>query len=161
VDRGSKKQCRNIGISRRSIILLVQGGYRIVGGLSASQTVAVVGIHKAFRATLADPTSVLVKRIGKRDDLPSYNKQGGYHVRALFRQTGHNRSDSSIRDARPPIKDRKLFFQARAPYAPLTSSAISQRVSRYLRKANIPVARLGSHTLRHTACNGWSTPTLI
>jgi hypothetical protein len=30
--------------------------------------VAVVGIHKAFRAALADPTSVLVKRIGKRDD---------------------------------------------------------------------------------------------
>jgi integrase/recombinase XerD len=55
-----------------------------------------------------------------------------------------------IRHARPPIEDRKLFFQATAPYPPLTSNAISQRVSRYLRKANIPVTRPGSHTLRHS-----------
>jgi integrase len=33
---------------------------------------------------------------------------------------------------------------------PLTGSAISGRASHYLHKAGIPVARPGSHTLRHT-----------
>ena len=37
-----------------------------------------------------------------------------------------------------------------APRVPLAAKAVSLRVTNYLYKANIPVGRPGSHTLRHT-----------
>jgi site-specific recombinase XerD len=55
-----------------------------------------------------------------------------------------------LRHGRPATSERALFFQAHAPYAPVTWVAISQRSARYLRKAGITVSRAGSHTLRHT-----------
>src|SRR5262249_62352639 len=55
-----------------------------------------------------------------------------------------------LRHGRPEGSERTLFFQAHAPYAPLTWVAIAQRSARYLRKAGIAVPRAGSHTLRHT-----------
>jgi integrase/recombinase XerD len=55
-----------------------------------------------------------------------------------------------LRHGRPETSERTLFFQAHAPYAPLTWVAIAQRSARYLRKAGIAVPRAGSHTLRHT-----------
>ena len=55
-----------------------------------------------------------------------------------------------LRHGRPTTAERTLFFQAHAPYAPITWVAISQRSVRYLRKAGIAVPRAGSHTLRHT-----------
>jgi len=55
-----------------------------------------------------------------------------------------------LRHGRPATTERTLFFQAHAPYAPITWVAISQRSARYLRKAGIAVPRAGSHTLRHT-----------
>lgn len=55
-----------------------------------------------------------------------------------------------LRHGRPKTPDRHVFFRIVAPCAPLTWSAISCRVSRYLRKAGISIFRAGSHTLRHT-----------
>jgi integrase/recombinase XerD len=55
-----------------------------------------------------------------------------------------------LRQGRPETSERTLFFQAHAPYAPITWVAISQRSARYLCQAGIAVPRAGSHTLRHT-----------
>lgn len=55
-----------------------------------------------------------------------------------------------LRHGRPQTEDRRVFFRDVAPRRPLGCDAISQCVSRYLRKAGIDVARPGSHTLRHT-----------
>jgi integrase/recombinase XerD len=55
-----------------------------------------------------------------------------------------------LKYGRPDTSDRHIFFRVMAPRLPLTSSAISQRVTCYLHKAGIKVGRPGSHTLRHT-----------
>lgn len=55
-----------------------------------------------------------------------------------------------LKFGRPETSKRHIFFRVIAPRVPLTSSAISQRVTRYLHKAGIKVGRPGSHTLRHT-----------
>lgn len=55
-----------------------------------------------------------------------------------------------LKQGRPTTKDRHVFFRVVAPQLPLTGNAISGRASHYLHKAGIPVARPGSHTLRHT-----------
>ncbi len=55
-----------------------------------------------------------------------------------------------LKYGRPKTAERHIFFRVMAPRVPLTSSAISQRVTRYLHKAGIKVERPGSHTLRHT-----------
>jgi integrase/recombinase XerD len=54
-----------------------------------------------------------------------------------------------LRDGRPATPDRHIFLRHLAPRGPLTSAAISGRASHYLHRAGIPVARAGSHTLRH------------
>jgi site-specific recombinase XerD len=51
---------------------------------------------------------------------------------------------------RPKTSDRHIFFRGLAPCRPMTFAAVSSRASHYLHKAGIPVARPGSHTLRHT-----------
>lgn len=55
-----------------------------------------------------------------------------------------------LQKARPQTESRHLFFRVLAPRTPLTANAISSRATYYLHKAGIPVARPGSHTLRHT-----------
>ena len=55
-----------------------------------------------------------------------------------------------LKYGRPETSERHIFFRIMAPRVPLTSSAISQRVTYYLHKAGIKVGRPGSHTLRHT-----------
>ncbi len=55
-----------------------------------------------------------------------------------------------LKYGRPKTDQRHIFFRVMAPWVPLTSSAISQRVTHYLHKAGIKVERPGSHTLRHT-----------
>jgi len=55
-----------------------------------------------------------------------------------------------LKNGRPETSERHIFFRIMAPRVPLTSSAISQRVTHYLHKAGIKVGRPGSHTLRHT-----------
>lgn len=55
-----------------------------------------------------------------------------------------------LQNGRPKTDQRYIFFRVTAPWGPLTSKAISLRVTRYLHKAGIKVERPGSHTLRHT-----------
>jgi site-specific recombinase XerD len=55
-----------------------------------------------------------------------------------------------LQHGRPQMSERSLFFQAHAPYEPITRVAISQLSKNHLRKAGIAVPRGGSHTLRHT-----------
>jgi site-specific recombinase XerD len=55
-----------------------------------------------------------------------------------------------LQHGRPQTSVRALFFQAHAPYAPITSVAISQLSKNHLRRAGIAVSRAGSHTLRHS-----------
>ena len=55
-----------------------------------------------------------------------------------------------LQNARPQVTDREVFFCSQAPRRALSWTAVSNRVTYYLRKAGIRVRRPGSHTLRHT-----------
>jgi integrase len=55
-----------------------------------------------------------------------------------------------LKNARPQVPDRHVFFRSQAPLVPIGSAAISSRAAYYLQKAGIQVPRPGSHTLRHT-----------
>lgn len=55
-----------------------------------------------------------------------------------------------LQSGRPESTERLIFLKVVAPYNPLRWQALGQRVTWYLKKAGIPVARPGSHTLRHT-----------
>ncbi len=55
-----------------------------------------------------------------------------------------------LKNARPATTDRHVFFRTLAPYAPISSAAITVRATFYIRKAGIKVPRPGSHTLRHS-----------
>ncbi|MEI6704439.1 MAG: site-specific integrase [Deltaproteobacteria bacterium] len=55
-----------------------------------------------------------------------------------------------LQNGRPQTTDRHVFLRVMPPFAPLGWNAISGRTSHYLHRAGIPVARPGSHTLRHT-----------
>lgn len=56
-----------------------------------------------------------------------------------------------LKNGRPNVQGRELFWRHVAPRVPLTHHAVSSVASKYLHRAGIPVARPGSHTLRH-AC---------
>jgi integrase/recombinase XerD len=56
-----------------------------------------------------------------------------------------------LRNGRPDVPSRLLFWRHLAPQLPLTQAAVSSTASKYLHRAGIPVSRPGSHTLRH-AC---------
>jgi integrase/recombinase XerD len=55
-----------------------------------------------------------------------------------------------LKQGRPQSADRRVFFRALAPVAPLGYAAIGDRAGHYLQTAGIQVARPGSHTLRHS-----------
>ena len=55
-----------------------------------------------------------------------------------------------LQHGRPKTNSPHLFFRSMAPFKPMTVNGVSCRASHYLHKANIPVNRPGSHTLRHT-----------
>jgi site-specific recombinase XerD len=55
-----------------------------------------------------------------------------------------------LEHGRPETAERNVFFRVLAPRVALTSNALSNRATHYLRKAGIQVRRPGSHTLRHT-----------
>jgi integrase/recombinase XerD len=55
-----------------------------------------------------------------------------------------------IKNGRPQVQDRYLFFRSVAPCAPIGHAAVSTRAGFHLRKAGVQVPRAGSHTLRHT-----------
>ena len=56
-----------------------------------------------------------------------------------------------LKNGRPDVQGRQIFWRYLAPRSPLTQAAVSAMASKYLHRAGIPVARPGSHTLRH-AC---------
>ncbi|ESY32732.1 hypothetical protein X749_03025 [Mesorhizobium sp. LNJC391B00] len=56
-----------------------------------------------------------------------------------------------LKNGRPEVASRLLFWRHLAPRSPLTQPAVSATATRYLHRADIPVSRPGSHTLRH-AC---------
>jgi site-specific recombinase XerD len=55
-----------------------------------------------------------------------------------------------LKNNRPQKADRHVFYRVVAPWEPMTPGGVSTRASYYLHKAGVPVARPGSHTLRHT-----------
>jgi len=55
-----------------------------------------------------------------------------------------------LRNGRPQVTERYVFYRHLAPQRPLGSAAISSRAAHYLHKAGIHVVRPGSHTLRHS-----------
>lgn len=55
-----------------------------------------------------------------------------------------------LQQGRHPTLERRVFLRTCAPYTPLSREGVSTRAAYYLRKADIPVAKRGSHTLRHT-----------
>lgn len=55
-----------------------------------------------------------------------------------------------LQHGRPETSEVRIFLRLCAPYRPLSTAGVSCRASCYLRKANIDVARRGSHTFRHT-----------
>jgi site-specific recombinase XerD len=56
-----------------------------------------------------------------------------------------------MKNGRPNVQSRGLFWRHLAPRSPLTHGAVSTIASKYLHRAGVPVSRPGSHTLRH-AC---------
>jgi integrase/recombinase XerD len=56
-----------------------------------------------------------------------------------------------LKNGRPEVQSRQLFWRHLAPRLALTQAAVSCMASKYLHKAGIAVSRPGSHTLRH-AC---------
>lgn len=56
-----------------------------------------------------------------------------------------------VQHGRPDASDRAVFLRARPPHGPLSSSAVSALVARTQRRGGVASARLGAHTLRHTA----------
>src|SRR5262249_48720253 len=56
----------------------------------------------------------------------------------------------SYLQVRPQVQDREVFCRVVAPQTHLTHNTISARAAHYLHKAGVQVARVGSHTLRHT-----------
>ena len=56
-----------------------------------------------------------------------------------------------LKNGRPDVPSRALFWRHLAPRTALTHSAVACTAGKYLRKAGITVPRPGSHTLRH-AC---------
>jgi site-specific recombinase XerD len=55
-----------------------------------------------------------------------------------------------LKHGRPEKNERPVFFEAYAPYKPLSRVAVSMRAKWYLDKAGIHVSRPCSHTLRHS-----------
>lgn len=55
-----------------------------------------------------------------------------------------------LQHGRPATAERRVFFRAAAPRAPIGPAAVSSRARHYLLKAGVDVPRPGSHTLRHS-----------
>ena len=56
-----------------------------------------------------------------------------------------------LREVRPHCRSREVFLTLKAPFQPLSRSALWQAVSRRLRPLGIPIKHHGPHSLRH-AC---------
>jgi len=86
----------------------------------------------------------------KRERLLVPERKAGHNTAYPLSSVVGNAIVEYLQKARPQTDDRHIFFRVLAPRRPLTANAISGRSTHYLHKAGIPVARPGSHTLRHT-----------
>jgi integrase/recombinase XerD len=86
----------------------------------------------------------------KRDRLRILGRKAGHSTGYPLAPSVGEALLDYMKHGRPETAGRALFFQAYAPYAPLSRVAVSLRAKWYLRKAGINVPRPGSHTLRHT-----------
>jgi integrase/recombinase XerD len=86
----------------------------------------------------------------KRERLRIPERKAGHSTAFPLSPLVGNAIVEYLQHGRPETNDRRLFFGATAPWRPLERNAVGQRASYYLHKAGIPVARPGSHTLRHT-----------
>jgi site-specific recombinase XerD len=73
------------------------------------------------------------------------------HVAAfpLAAEVGEALSDY-LRNGRPKVEDRRIFFRHAAPRVAVTHRIVSARARFYLSNAGVAVSRPGSHTLRHS-----------
>lgn len=55
-----------------------------------------------------------------------------------------------LKNGRPEVSSRVVFWRQYAPRSPLTHSAVSIIASKHLAKSAVSVSRPGSHTLRHS-----------
>ena len=100
----------------------------------------------------------------KRERLAVPARKAGHSTAfPLSRSVGEALVDY-LQHGRPRSTDRRLFFRAVAPQAPIGAAAVSACARHYLRTAGIDVPRPGSHTLRHTCVQrlvdadfGWKT----
>jgi integrase/recombinase XerD len=100
--------------------------------------------HEVARLTLDDID-------WKRERLLVPERKAGHHTAYPLSTLVGQAILEYLQKGRPTTTtDRHVFFRVLAPPQPLTAGAVSCRTSYYLRKAGIPVARPGSHTLRHT-----------
>jgi integrase/recombinase XerD len=86
----------------------------------------------------------------KRDRLRIPERKAGHSTAYPLSPTVGAALVEYLQHGRPLATDRRIFFRVLAPPVPLTTAAVSSRVSHYLHRAGIAVARPGSHTLRHT-----------
>jgi integrase/recombinase XerD len=86
----------------------------------------------------------------KRERLLVSERKAGHHTAYPLSSVVGETIVDYLKYRRPETSERHIFFRLMAPRVPMTSSAISQRVTCYLHKAGIKVGRPGSHTLRHT-----------
>ena len=86
----------------------------------------------------------------QRERLEVPDRKAGHHTAFPLSPAVGEAIVDYLRNARPESPSRALFLCTVPPFKPAHFQLVSQRVGRHLRKAGIPVARPGSHTLRHT-----------
>ncbi|WP_295407200.1 tyrosine-type recombinase/integrase, partial [uncultured Thiocystis sp.] len=78
-------------------------------------------------------------------------RKGGHSTRYPLSATAGDAVIEYLQVRRTDVAHRQVFLTARSPYAPMPHATVSAMVSGRMRRADIPVTRPGSHTLRH-AC---------
>ena len=86
----------------------------------------------------------------QRERLQVPDRKAGHHTAFPLSSVVGEALVDYLQNARPQSPHRTLFLCTKAPYRPVNFAVISQRTRHHLRNAGIPVARPGSHTLRHT-----------
>ena len=120
---------RPTGVRDRAIVLLLS---RL--GLRAGEVAALRTTHIEWRD---GRVHVPPGKTGRARVLPLPQDVGAAVVQVL-----RTRPPQAPRDA--------IFVRARAPYRPMTASAITSLAQRALRRASVQVNRPGAHAFRHT-----------
>ena len=86
----------------------------------------------------------------KRERLAVLSRKAGHSTAFPLSHVVGEALVDYLKHGRPRTADRRVFFRAVAPVAPIGHAAISSRARHYLLVAGIEVHRPGSHTLRHS-----------